>query len=243
MKKIVLVLVAMLGVVLAAGPAFAHVTVDPDEANQGGYATLTFKVPNEKDDASTVQLEVEIPTDHPIASVSVQPVPAWTATVSKTTLPTPIQTDDGQVTEAVSKIVWTGGSIDPGQFQQFPVSMGPLPKTDSIVFKTLQTYSDGDVVRWIELTPAGGEEPEHPAPAVTLEKVAEGADHHAAAAEESDGEEAAASSDSHDDSSSDTLGIVGIVVGALGVILGGVALARTGRCQDEVDLTPACSRA
>jgi uncharacterized protein YcnI len=232
MKKIALVLAAMLGVVLAAGPAFAHVTVDPSEANQGGYATLTFKVPNEKDDASTVQVEVEIPTDKPIASVSVQPVPGWTATVAKTPLSSPVETDDGQVTEAVSKITWSGGEIQPGQFQQFPVSMGPLPEADEIVFKTLQTYSDGDVVRWIEATPASGEEPDNPAPVVALEKVAEGADHHAATADTGTADdEASASSDDHDNSSSDTLAIVAIVVAALGVILGGVALARTGRSK------------
>jgi uncharacterized protein YcnI len=232
MKKIVSVLVATLGVVLAAGPAFAHVTVSPSEANQGGYATLTFKIPNEKDDASTVQVEVEIPTDNPIASVSVQPVPGWTATVTKTPLDKPVDTEGGQVSEAVSKITWSGGTIEPGQFQQFPVSMGPLPKTDEIVFKALQTYSDGDVVRWIEETPASGEEPENPAPVLKLEKLAEGADHHAAAADTEDSDhEAAASSESDDDSSSDTLGIVAIGIAALGVILGGVALARTGRSK------------
>ncbi len=231
MKKIMLVLVAMLGIALAAGPAFAHVTVDPSEANQGGYATLTFKVPNEKDDASTVQIEVEIPTDKPIASVSVQPVPGWTATVTKTALPTPVETEGGQVTEAVSKITWAGGEIQPGQFQQFPVSMGPLPESDSLVFKTLQTYSDGEVVRWIEATPAGGEEPEYPAPVLSLEKAAEGADHHAAAADDEAADEASATSDDHDDSSSDTLAIVAIAVAALGVILGGVALARAGRSK------------
>jgi periplasmic copper chaperone A len=227
MKKIVLVLAAVMGVALAAAPAFAHVTVDPAEANQGGFATLTFKVPNEKDDASTVQVEVEIPTDKPIASVSVQPIPGWTAAVTKTPLSAPVETDDGQVSEAVSKITWSGGEIQPGQFQQFPVSMGPLPKADELVFKTLQTYSDGDVVRWIEVTPAGGEEPEHPAPVLTLEKVAEGADHHAAADSDDEASATKDDSDSHDDSSSDTLAIVAIVVAGLGVILGGVALART----------------
>jgi uncharacterized protein YcnI len=225
MKRIMLVLVAMLGVALAAGPASAHVTVDPAEASQGGFATVTFRVPNEKDTASTVQVEVEIPTDHPIASVSVQPVPGWTVTASKTTLSKPITGDDGPVTEAVSKIVWTGGTIEPGQFQQFPVSMGPLPKTASITFKTLQTYSDGDVARWIETTPAGGAEPDHPAPALTLAKAAAGSDHHAAAS---------STAESHDDDSSDTLGIVAVVVGALGVILGGVALARTRRPKTKV---------
>ena len=229
MKKILLVLAAMLGVALAAGPAYAQVTVDQSTANQGGDATISFMVPNEKDNADTTQFEVDLPSDHPIGSVSVQPVPGWTVAVEKATLAKPVTTDDGQVTEAVSKITWTGGQIQPGQFQSFPVSMGPLPKTDQIVFKALQTYSDGDVVRWIELTPAGGVEPEHPAPVLTLEKAAAGADHHAAAADTTS--EASATSDSHDDSSSDTLAIVAIVVGALGVIIGGVALARTARSK------------
>ncbi len=141
--------------------------------------------------------------------------------------PKPVTTDDGQVTEAVSKITWSGGTIKPGEFQQFPVSMGPLPDTKEIVFKALQTYSDGTVVRWIETASAGGAEPEHPAPVVTLEKVAEGSDHHAAASDT----ETASGTKSSDDSSSDTLAIVAIAIGALGVILGGVALARGGRAK------------
>ena len=38
---------------------------------------------------------------------------------------------------------------------------------DTVDFKALQTYNNGDIVRWIEPTPAGGEEPEHPAPVLT----------------------------------------------------------------------------
>jgi uncharacterized protein YcnI len=177
MKKILLLLAAMLGVTLVAGPASAHVSVNPSEASQGGYATLTFKVPNEKDDASTVQVEVEVPTENPISSVSVQPVPGWTATVTKSPLPEPVETEGGQVTEAVSKITWTGGEIQPGQFQQFPVSMGPLPETDALEFKALQTYSDGEVVQWIEPTVKGGAEPEHPAPVLKLGKASGGTSH------------------------------------------------------------------
>ena len=225
MRRIVLVLAAMAGVVLVAGPAYAHVGVSPTEASQGGDATFTFTVPNEKDNADTVQVEIDLPTTDPIGSVRVQPVPGWNVNVEKTTLTKPVTTDDGQVTEAVSKITWSGGAIKPGEFQEFSASMGPLPKANELVFKALQTYSDGDVVRWIEVTPAGGQEPEHPAPVVTLTKAAAGADHHAAAADE------AASTKSSDSSSSDTLAIVAIVVGALGVILGGVALARTGRAK------------
>lgn len=65
---------AAAAIALIAGPASAHVTVNPNSATQGGYTKLTFRVPNEKDSASTTKLEVVIPTDHPIASISTKPV-------------------------------------------------------------------------------------------------------------------------------------------------------------------------
>jgi uncharacterized protein YcnI len=131
-------------------------------------------VPNENDNASTVKLEVVVPTQAPIANMSVKPVPGWTAAVEKSKLATPIKTDDGEVTEAVSKITWTASRADsaikPGRFLEFEVSAGPLPEVDHIVFKSLQTYSDGDVVRWIEEPAADGKEVEHPAPVLKLTK-------------------------------------------------------------------------
>src|SRR5689334_9019809 len=48
-------------VLVVAGPAAAHVTVNPSNATQGGFAKLTFRVPNEKDDATTTTLEVNLP--------------------------------------------------------------------------------------------------------------------------------------------------------------------------------------
>ncbi|MFE0325202.1 YcnI family protein [Streptomyces sp. NPDC058960] len=160
-------------VLILAPAAAAHVTIQPKTSEPGGYAKEAFRVPNERDNASTVQVEVAFPADHPLASVAVQPVPGWTATVHKQKLATPLKTDDGEVTVAVTSIVWKGGRIEPGQFQEFPVSVGPLPtNTDSLVFKALQTYSDGTVVRWIDVPQQGAPEPEHPAPVLTVRPAA-----------------------------------------------------------------------
>ncbi|MGW7572858.1 YcnI family copper-binding membrane protein [Streptomyces sp. NPDC054765] len=215
-------------VLLLAAPAFAHVSVQPSgPAAKGGFATVNFKVPNEKDNASTVKLEVTLPTDHPLASVMPQPVPGWKISVTKTKLAKPIEMEGEKINEAPSKITWTadGKGVEPGQFQQFPLSVGQLPKdADQLVFKALQTYDNKEVVRWIEPTKEGAPEPENPAPVLKL--TAAGDDGHGAAANGKSGatagmkDTAAATDASGSDTTARVLGALGIVVGIIGVAFG-----------------------
>jgi uncharacterized protein YcnI len=221
---------ALVAMVVVAAPAFAHVSIQPGDASQGGFSTQFFQVPNERDDASTTQVEVTFPTDHPIEHVSVAPVPGWTIDVEMGPIDPPIETEDGEVTEAVAKITWSGGEIQPGQFERFPVSMGALPDVDQLVFPALQTYSSGEVVRWVDAPTSDGSEPENPAPTLTL--TPGGDDGHSAATDEGeDASDEAASlpenvATTDDVDSAKTLGIIGIVLGALGLGLGTVALVR-----------------
>jgi uncharacterized protein YcnI len=153
-------------------PAFAHVSVDSDDAAQGGEAKLSFRVPNETDNTTTTKVQVFFPASQPLGVVSVRPHPGWTHTETTGKLAKPISTDDGPVSEYVSSVTWTAATpaaaIKPGEFDEFDVSAGPLPKAPSMQFKALQTYNDGTIVRWIEPTPASGDEPEHPAPTLPL---------------------------------------------------------------------------
>jgi len=213
-------------VFILAGPALAHVTVNPDEAPQGSFQELTFRVPNERDDASTTKVEVNFPPDHPIASVSVRPLAGWTAKVDKVKLATPLKSDDGEVTEAVGKVTWSGGKINPGEYQGFAISAGPLPEgVDKLEFKTLQTYSNGEVVRWIQSTPEGGEEPENPAPTLTL-TAATGGEHGGGSAQPAgtSAPASAAAPTADDVDAANIRGTVGIVLGALGLLLAAGAL-------------------
>ncbi|WP_433546740.1 YcnI family protein [Streptomyces sp. CA-294286] len=223
---------------LVAGPAFAHVTVQPvGPAAQGGYATVNVKVPNERDNASTVKLEVTFPVkDHPLTSVMPQAVPGWTAKVEKTTLDKPLKVHGKEVKEAVEKITWTGGKIGPGEFQQFPLSLGKLPEgADQLVLKALQTYDNDEVVRWIEEPKEGQPEPQSPAPVLKL-SAPEGDGHGAAADDDKTktGDKSTDKTDHKDEKqnvaaadSSDTtarvLGVVGIIVGVAGVAFGVLA--------------------
>jgi uncharacterized protein YcnI len=164
--------VAAAAIGLTALPALAHVTVNSPGATQGSFGVLTFRMPNETDSANATELKVQLPPDQPLASVSVKPQPGWTYTVTRAKLAQPITDDDGnQVTDYPSVVDWkaTAGGIKPGEYAEFQLSVGPLPKADSMTFKALQTYSNGETVSWIDLPAAGSsDEPEHPAPTLTL---------------------------------------------------------------------------
>ncbi|MCI3274645.1 YcnI family copper-binding membrane protein [Streptomyces cylindrosporus] len=222
-------------VLALSAPAFAHVSVQPEgTAAKGGYAVVDFKVPNERDDASTTKVEVTFPTDHPLASAMPEPMNGWKIQVTKAKLAKPLEMHGEKITEAVSKITWTaeGKGVEPGYFQKFPVSVGALPEdADELVFKAVQTYSNKEVVRWIEVQQDGQEEPENPAPVLTLSAASEEGHHGSATAEDASDESESAENTAADtgasaDSSDTTarvLGVVGIVVGALGVAYGVLA--------------------
>ncbi|MFG3019050.1 YcnI family protein [Streptomyces sp. NPDC048254] len=215
-------------VLVAAGVASAHVTVHPESYAKGATdGVLTFRVPNEEDTASTTKVQVFLPTDHPVLGVLVSPGDGWTAKVTTTKLKTPVKTDDGTITEAASEITWTGGKIGAGQFEDFDVAFGQLPEdTGQLTFKTLQTYSDGKVVRWIEEAGSGGEEPENPAPTIKLTAGDDATTSTAPATQSSAKATPTASADSSD-STARGLGIAGLIVGALGLAAAAFAFVRT----------------
>lgn len=203
-----LVLGALIALVPAAA-ASAHITVNPDEQPKGSYTKLNFRVPNESDTASTNQVQIDFPEGLDIGW-RVRPMPEWDVEVEQ----------DG---EAVTSITWSGSTIGPGEFEEFEVSGGPLPEdSDSLEFGAIQSYDDGEVVRWIEPVEEGEEEPEHPAPTLTLTAAEEEG---GAGEETATGEAAAAVTD--DDGGVDPLSVAAIVLALIGVGLGGAAFAKT----------------
>ncbi len=221
MRRIAISIAAAGALLLTPAAAQAHVTLQPSEAAAGSFTVLDVRVPNETEDANTTKVQVQFPPG--FAEASYQPLPGWSVKVIKEKLAKPVQTDDGPVTEAVHEMIWTGqgseGRIAPGQFMDFPVSVQIPGKTgEELTFKALQTYDNGEIVRWI-----GAPESEHPAPQVLV--TAEAEDHHGGS-----DPAAASSSDSGDgDKASKGLGIAAMAVGALGLIVGGAALLRSRR--------------
>jgi uncharacterized protein len=142
-----------------AATASAHVHVDVDgEAVAGERARLVFEVPNERDDAATVAVEVQLPSEAVLTDVAPAEVDGWTVTTT---------TRDGDI---VDTIRWdaTGAGLTGDASAALEVAVGPLPAVDSLAFPTVQTYDDGDVVRWIEPVLAGQPEPDLPVPTLAI---------------------------------------------------------------------------
>lgn len=189
-----------------SGIAAAHVSVVAPGAEQGGYSVLTFRVPTESETAGTTALTVELPG---LRSARTEPMPGWSATIEK------------NPEQLATSVTWTadpGIEVGPGQFQQFVLSAGPLPEEDEVAFPATQTYSDGEIVAWDQAA-TGDEEPEKPAPSLTL--AASSGDGHGGGADSGHTDTtAAAESGSSTDSTARWLGGIGLVLGALGAALG-----------------------
>ncbi len=234
MRRIAIVLgsAAVLVVVMAL-PASAHVSIQPSTATKGSFAMVAFQVPNEED-AKTVKVQVKFPEEPAIADAAVQPVPGWKLVVKPAKLTTPITTDEGDsLSERVDTITWTadaGGGLSKGQFQQFLVSMALPDDVDSLQFPTIQTYDNGDEARWIEHTPAGGSEPEHPVPELKLVAGESEGGTTATTTPTANGGNAVAASEvkKSDVDNAKTLSIIALIIGIVGVLVGvgGFAMGR-----------------
>ncbi len=219
---------------VGAGTASAHITANPDTATQGSSATFALRVPNERPQAGTTKVTLHLPADQPISTVSTSPVPGWNVSVNSEKLPEPVDYQGQRLTEAVRSITWTaepGHRIAPDQFEEFDLRIGDLPAdADTFVMRADQTYESGEVVSWNQPTPPNGEEPDKPAPTLTL-APGDGSGHHGGSGSAAGhGEGAQAAQAAGHDSTARWLGGAGLVLGALGLGLGGGAVLR-GRQQ------------
>ena len=218
-----LTLLAIAGALVGVPAASAHVTVNPNEAAADSFSRFAIRVPNELPNADTTKVVVRLPKG--LFFVSFQPKPGWKRTVTMEKLDPPVELEGEMQTERVATVTWEGGKIAPGEFDEFGMSAKvPDAPGQTLAFPANQTYSNGEVERWI-----GAPDSETPAPRVTLgPKEAEGAT--ATTAEPASAATAATASDGDDDSSTEKLalgfGIAGLIAGLAGL---GVALFRKPR--------------
>ena len=217
---------AALTAALAAAPAQAHVTLQPGEVPAGGFTRLDVRVPNERDEAGTTKIQVQFPPG--FASVSTEPKPGWKMAVKKRKAEVPVELHGEKSDQEIDTVTFTatgGNAIKPGEFVDFGMSLATPDKAgESLTFKAIQTYEGGEVVRWI-----GAPDADEPAPQVALAAAEE---EHGAAAEQTaaPGGPAPAEEDDDDDAP-DGLVIAALILGALGLGAGIMALLTSRRAR------------
>ena len=224
MKVRAATIVAALAALLVAAPlAAAHVTVNPREWEAGGFAKFDVRVPNERDAGDTTRVTLKFPEQ--VISASFQPVEGWRRTVKMAKLDEPIDDEGEQITERIDTVTWSGGQIRPGEFQEFPVSFQvPEQPGSELTFPAVQTYSNGEIVRWI-----GPPDADTPAPTVA---VLEPAAQESAAAP---AQTPSPAPGNEQDEGSDTLAIIALIVGVAALIAALAALfLRTRRREAAV---------
>ena len=238
--RIIAVMIATAAALLAPAAAQAHISLHPNTIPAGAFATLDVRVPGEQEGAYVTKVDVLFPSG--FTGVDYENVPGWSVKVIETKLSTPIKEDGETINTEVSQIVWswTGplGKVNNGQFINFPLSLA-IPENatgKALEFKTVQNYSNGQVVHWIEPSLTA----EHPSPRINVTAkgglIEEVAGHEAGpeAGETAAGSSAAAPAAATTTSSSGAskgLGIAALVIGALALIIGLAALAAARRTR------------
>jgi uncharacterized protein YcnI len=129
--------VVLVATLALAPSAFAHAELFPKVVPSGDGYLLNLAIPNEKENASTTEIQLTIPSGFGLESVA--PVPGWTATVSGQ------KVVNGEK-QGGDSVTWKG-KLGGSALAVLPFT--GVPKNDgTYVFTVRQTYSDGSVVEW-----------------------------------------------------------------------------------------------
>jgi uncharacterized protein YcnI len=237
MKTKVAILLAA-GALLAPATARAHVSLHPNTIPAGAFATLDVRVPGEQEGAYVKKVDVQFPQG--FVGVDYENVPGWSTKIVETKLATPIKEDGEAIDTEASQIVWTWvgplGKVSNGQFVNFPLSL-TIPDNangKALEFRTVQTYSNGQVVHWIDPSLTA----EHPAPRINV--TAKGGAIEDVAGDEAGpevGQAPATQSSSTlatkpaSNAASRGLSIAALILGALGLLAGLTAMVVTLRTR------------
>jgi periplasmic copper chaperone A len=165
--KTIAVLVAA-GALLSPAGAQAHISIHPNTIPAGAFATIDVRVPGEQEGAYVKKVDVLLPAG--FTEVNYENVPGWSVRVIESKLAKPIMQDGESIDAEVSRVVWTWtgplGRVDDGQFVQLPLSVA-IPDDaagKALEFRTVQTYSNGQAVHWIDPSLQA----EHPSPRINV---------------------------------------------------------------------------
>lgn len=157
------------GLMLAASPSPAHVTIEPARAEPESTLRAVLRVPHGCDSHATTAIRVRIPEG--MIAVKPMPKPGWKLEITTGKYERPYDYFGEELTEGVAEIGWSGGELPDEHYDEF-VFRGRLTGFEPgtvLHFPVVQECTEG-VHRWIEI-PAAGQDPDEldePVPEVTI---------------------------------------------------------------------------
>lgn len=168
LKKLML---AAAAVGLTASTAFAHVTLEKNEAPVGSTYKAVLRVPHGCEGKPTNVVRVKLPQGY--YAVKPMPKPGWTLEKVIGKYEKPYNNHGTEMTEGVTEVVWSGGKLLDDEYDEFVVrgSLGAdLEVGSTLHFLVVQECPDAAAERWIEIPAEGqsADDLEMPAPGLKL---------------------------------------------------------------------------
>jgi uncharacterized protein YcnI/copper(I)-binding protein len=174
MSKIFKPLCTAAALMLAATPAFAHVSLEKGESPRGKSYKAVLKIPHGCKGEPTHTVRVEIPEGF----IGVKPMPkaGWTIKTTRGAYAQSYGFYHGPLSEGVKEIVWSGGDLPDDYYDEF-VASGFIAReitADALYFKVVQECANGEE-KWVDIPDAGVDSHDLKAPAAVL-KIADAGD-------------------------------------------------------------------
>ena len=159
-------------VLLTAGAAHAHVTLENRQAAVGSYYKATFAVPHGCAGSATTKIRVQIPEG--VIAIKPMPKPGWSLETVKGKYAAEYELHGSKLSEGVKEVIWSGGKLLDDNYDEFVMATfltpGLKPNT-TLYFPVVQECEQG-VSRWIEIPREGAGGHDHdsksPAPGLRL---------------------------------------------------------------------------
>jgi periplasmic copper chaperone A len=135
--------------------AFAHITLENQQAPVGASYKAVLRVPHGCDGSATVAVRVRIPDG--FIEVKPMPKPGWKLDVVRGKYQTPMTVRGTKVTEGVTEVDWSGGKLPDAYYDEFVLNgfIGDeAPAGQTMYFPIVQDCEKG-TNRWIEIPAAG----------------------------------------------------------------------------------------
>lgn len=148
-----------------AAPAFAHVTLEVQQAKIGSTYKAIVRVPHGCGTEATNTVRVQIPEG--FFAVKPMPKAGWKLETTSGAYANSYDNHGTAVTEGVKEIVWSGGEL-PNEFYDEFVFRGTFAgslEPGKFYFPVVQECASGEEA-WIDVT--GAESAEMPAPSLEL---------------------------------------------------------------------------